>query len=103
MTALIGELSTRSPQFRKDWARQDVHAHRTGQKQFRHPEVGVLDLTFDAFEMPGETGLTIVTYTAEEHSETADKLQLLASWAATRHGSAVSEQATARTDTDANA
>ena len=103
LTALIGELSTRSPQFRKDWARQDVHAHRTGQKQFRHPQVGVLNLTFDAFEMPGETGLTIVTYTAEEHSETADKLQLLASWAATRHGSAVSEQATARTDTDANA
>ena len=30
----IGELSTRSPQFRKDWARQDVHAHRTGQKRF---------------------------------------------------------------------
>lgn len=82
LTALIGELSTRSPQFRKDWARQDVHAHSTGQKLFRHTEVGILDLTFDAFEMPGEPGLTIVTYTAEEGSETEEKLRLLASWAA---------------------
>lgn len=40
LTAVIGELSTRSPQFRKDWSRQDVHSHRTGQKEFRHPEVG---------------------------------------------------------------
>ena len=30
LTALIGELSTRSPQFRRDWADHDVHEHRTG-------------------------------------------------------------------------
>ncbi|KRF22374.1 helix-turn-helix transcriptional regulator [Phycicoccus sp. Soil802] len=87
ITALIGELSTRSPQFRKDWARQDVHAHLTGQKSFRHPEIGLLHLTFDAFEIPGETGLTIVTYTAEAGSETEEKLQLLASWAASQERS----------------
>ena len=32
ITALIGELSTRSHQFRKDWARQDVHAHSLAQR-----------------------------------------------------------------------
>lgn len=90
LTSLIGELSTRSPQFRKDWARQDVHAHRTGQKEFRHPEIGLLDLTFDAFEMPGETGLTIVTYTAEEGSETEEKLRMLASWESSRVSAAQS-------------
>ncbi|MBT2474664.1 helix-turn-helix domain-containing protein [Microbacterium sp. ISL-103] len=84
LTSLIGELSNRSLRFRKDWGRQDVHAHRFGQKQFLHPQVGVLDLTFDAFEVQGESGLTIVTYTAEENSETADKLKLLGSWARTQ-------------------
>ena len=36
LTALIGELSTRSPHFRREWAEHDVHEHRTGQKVFRH-------------------------------------------------------------------
>jgi transcriptional regulator with XRE-family HTH domain len=82
LTALIGELSTRSPQFRKNWAEQDVHEHRTGQKVYRHPEFGELDISYDVFEMPGEPGLSIATYTAEEGTPTADKLALLASWAA---------------------
>jgi transcriptional regulator with XRE-family HTH domain len=81
LTALIGELSTRSPQFRKNWAEQDVHEHRTGRKVYRHPEFGELDISYDVFEMPGEPGLSIATYTAEEGTPSADKLALLASWA----------------------
>ncbi|UKA55232.1 helix-turn-helix transcriptional regulator [Arthrobacter sp. FW305-BF8] len=84
ITEIIGELATRSPQFRKDWADQDVHEHRTGRKVYGHPEVGDLDLTYDVFEMPGEPGLFIGTYTADEGSESADKIILLASWAATQ-------------------
>lgn len=30
LTALVGELSGRSPRFREDWAGHDVHEHRTG-------------------------------------------------------------------------
>jgi transcriptional regulator with XRE-family HTH domain len=82
LTALIGELSTRSPQFRSTWAEQDVHEHRTGRKVYRHPEFGELDISYDVFEMPGEPGLSIASYTAEEGTPTADKLALLASWAA---------------------
>ena len=74
----------RSPQFRKDWAEQDVHEHRTGRKIYRHPELGELEITYDVFEMPGEPGLSIATYTAEEGTETADKFTLLSTWAATR-------------------
>ena len=37
LTALIGELSTRSPQFRTDWADQDVHEHRTGRRSTATP------------------------------------------------------------------
>jgi len=84
LTALIGELSMRSPQFREDWADQDVHEHRTGTKVYRHPEVGELEVTYDVFAMPGEPGLAITTYTAEEVSESADKLAVLSAWAATQ-------------------
>ncbi len=82
LTALVGELSTRSPHFREEWARQDVHEHRTGQKVFNHPGVGAILLTFDAFDLPGEPGLSIVTYSAEPDTADADRLALLASWAA---------------------
>jgi MmyB-like transcription regulator ligand binding domain len=61
-----------------------VHEHRTGQKVYRHPAVGEIEITFDVFELPGETGLFICTYSVEEGSESADKFALLASWAATR-------------------
>jgi transcriptional regulator with XRE-family HTH domain len=84
LTALVGELSTLSPHFRRDWDRHNVHEHRTGRKVLRHPAVGDLDVTFDVFEMPGEAGLSVVTYTVEVGSESADKLALLASWAATQ-------------------
>jgi transcriptional regulator with XRE-family HTH domain len=84
LTALIGELSTLSPQFRTDWGKQNVHLHRTGQKVYRHPEVGEIDITFDVFEQPGESGLSICTYSVEEGSPSADRLALLASWAATQ-------------------
>jgi len=84
LTALIGELSTRSPQFRADWAGYDVHEHRTGVKSFRHPVVGPIAVAFDVFAMPGEAGLQIVTYSPPPNTDSADKFALLASWAATR-------------------
>lgn len=84
LTALIGELSTRSPQFREDWAGHDVHEHRNGVKAFRHPVVGPIAVAFDVFEMPGEPGLQIVTYSPPPGTDSAEKFALLASWAATR-------------------
>lgn len=84
LTALIGELSMRSPRFRKDWAGHDVHEHRTGVKSFDHPEVGLVEVAFDVFDMPGEAGLHIVTYSVPPGSDSADRFALLASWAATR-------------------
>jgi transcriptional regulator with XRE-family HTH domain len=84
LTALIGELSTLSPQFRQDWADQRVHEHRTGRTAYRHPAAGEIDVTFDVFELPGEPGLSIATYSVEADSESAEKLALLGAWAATR-------------------
>ncbi|GAA1741817.1 helix-turn-helix transcriptional regulator [Isoptericola hypogeus] len=81
ITALIGELSTRSPLFRQDWARQEVYEHRSGEKTFNHPHLGPIRVTFDGFEMPGEEGLSIVTYSAEAGTADADRLALLPIWA----------------------
>jgi len=86
LTALIGELSMRSPQFRQDWAVSDVHEHRTGTKTYRHPVVGEIDITFDVFDLPGEPDLSIITYAADEGGDSAEKLALLAIWAASQPG-----------------
>lgn len=84
LTALIGELSTRSEEFRTLWAAHDVRLHRSGRKQFRHPAVGSLDLMFEAMALEADEGLTLTAYTAEPGSSSHDGLRLLASWAATR-------------------
>ena len=83
LSDLIGELSTRSDEFRIRWAAHNVRLHRTGSKQLRHPVVGELDLTYEALELPADTGLTIITYTAGPDSTSFDALNFLASWAAT--------------------
>ena len=80
---LIGELSTPSEVFRTRWAAHNVKFHRTGFKRLHHPVVGTLDMDFEAMELPGHPGLTLLVYTAAAGTPTADKLRLLASWAAT--------------------
>lgn len=92
LTALVGELSTRSEAFRSRWAAHDVRLHRTGVKHFRHPVVGRLDLTFDAMEIPTDRGLTMTCYTAEPGTASEENLKLLASWAATNEQAAAAPE-----------
>ena len=84
LTDLIGELSTRSEEFRTRWARHDVKYHRTGRKRLYHPIVGGLDLSFEALELPADPGLRINVYTADPGTPSEDALKVLASWAATQ-------------------
>jgi hypothetical protein len=84
LSNLIGELSTRSDDFRTRWAAHNVRLHRTGVKQLHHPVVGRLDLTYEALELPADPGLTMFSYTAEPGTPSEDGLKLLASWAATQ-------------------
>ncbi|WP_421734491.1 helix-turn-helix transcriptional regulator [Cellulomonas sp.] len=83
LSDLVGELSTRSEDFRTRWAAHNVHLHRGGTKLINHPVVGRLELMYDMLQLPADTGLTMLVYTAEKDSPTADALQVLASWAAT--------------------
>jgi MmyB-like transcription regulator ligand binding domain len=80
---LIGELSTRSEEFRARWAAHHVRIHTTGTKRFHHPVVGDLELAFESFPLATDPGQSLLTYTAEPGSPSQDALNLLASWAAT--------------------
>ncbi|MGW4565403.1 helix-turn-helix transcriptional regulator [Streptomyces sp. NPDC004561] len=83
LTGLIGELVTRSDEFRAAWAKHNVRLHHTGRKLFRHPAIGEITLDFDAMELPAHPGLTLTVYSAEPGTPDYDALRLLASWAAT--------------------
>lgn len=83
---LIGELSTRSSEFRRLWGSHDVRHHGTGFKTFHHPVVGELTLAYEGMHMEAEPGLTLTIYAAEPGSDHAERLQLLASWAASEYG-----------------
>lgn len=82
LTDLVGELSTRSQDFRTRWARHDVRQHHIGAKPFHHPVVGDLDLTYESLDLPADN-LTLVAYGTEPGSDSEDKVRLLASWATT--------------------
>ena len=82
LTNLVGELSTRSEDFRMLWANHDVRFHRSGTKTFHHPAVGTLQLDYEALVLPGDNGLQLNVYTAPKESAAHDGLILLATWAA---------------------
>jgi hypothetical protein len=60
-----------------------VRFHNTGVKQFHHPVVGELSLTYNRLDLAADHGLTIFTYAAELGSRSEEALRLLGSWAAT--------------------
>jgi len=79
---LVGELSTRSETFRRLWGAHDVRTHGAGTKRFHHPVVGELTLAYEELAITAEPGQVLMVYTAEPGSPSADRLRLLASWAA---------------------
>jgi transcriptional regulator with XRE-family HTH domain len=85
LTDLVGELSTRSEEFRQHWARHDVRFHISGIKHFHHAQVGDLELNYERLEVVFDSGLTIFTYTADPGTRSAEALGLLGSLAATTH------------------
>ena len=62
---LVGELSVKSPQFAALWARHPVANCVSGMKYLRHPELGELELEFQALNLPDDSGQRILTYTGE--------------------------------------
>ena len=95
LTDLVGELATRSEEFRTRWARHDVRLHQQGTKLFHHALVGDITLNYNTVPLPADPGLSLTAYTAEPATPNAEKLALLASWGATapaEAGSATAER-----------
>ncbi|WP_204076764.1 helix-turn-helix transcriptional regulator [Planotetraspora phitsanulokensis] len=56
LVELVGELSAGSEEFRRMWARHEVHAKTNPSIRFRHPEVGAVTIHFQIFDIPSDPG-----------------------------------------------
>ncbi|MFJ8470109.1 helix-turn-helix domain-containing protein [Streptomyces swartbergensis] len=80
-TSLIEELSRKSEEFRRLWARHEVSCGTVGEiLRMRHPLVGGFDLVHEPMALPGGAPMRLVTYHAEPGSRSEEALRMLASW-----------------------
>jgi transcriptional regulator with XRE-family HTH domain len=89
LTDLVGELSTRSEEFRVRWAAHNVKLHCNYVKTLHHPIVGDLTVSYESMQLSADPGQRILIYTAEPNSPSQDALNLLSSWSATPDSAAV--------------
>ena len=77
---LVGELATRSESFRQLWADHDVQKYRQAPKRFHHPLAGDLEFVSESLDVARDEGLTVLTYTFDPDSRTAEAMAWLTSW-----------------------
>ena len=77
LTDLVGELSLKSEDFRRLWARHDVQTKTAGMKRFRHPLVGDVALDYETFTVAGVPGQMLIVYHAEPGSAAERAIALL--------------------------
>jgi hypothetical protein len=70
-------LDPRSQEFYRGW---ETVAADTATKTMHHPIAGDLELTGEALHLPGDPGLTIITYTCEPAGPTEQALAFLSNW-----------------------
>ncbi|MCM0675294.1 helix-turn-helix transcriptional regulator [Micromonospora phytophila] len=80
LSALVGELSVKSEDFRRWWADHQVLARTSGTKRYRHPLVGDLTLTYQALKLPEDPDQTLFIYSAAAGTAAHTALRLLAHW-----------------------
>ncbi|RFA18230.1 helix-turn-helix domain-containing protein [Subtercola boreus] len=78
---LVDELSRRSPEFRRIWARHDVQERTSGTKRYLNPLVGPLTLEYQTFRVNEAPDQTLFVFFAETGSVSEQALVLLASCA----------------------
>ena len=81
---LIRTLSESSETFRALWNTHEVRGKTREPKQFVHPDVGPLTLTYQAFDVRSAPGQQLVIYHAEPGSPSAEGLMLLSSLHSTK-------------------
>ncbi|MCA1218536.1 helix-turn-helix transcriptional regulator [Streptomyces sp. 8L] len=82
LSALVGELSVKSEDFRRLWAAHEVREKAHGSKRLSHPLVGEMELSYESLKLPDDAEQTLLLFHAEPGSKSAESLRLLASWGA---------------------
>ncbi|MEI5527119.1 helix-turn-helix transcriptional regulator [Streptomyces brasiliscabiei] len=81
LSSLIEELSQKSEEFRRFWARHEVSCGSVGETvRMRHPLVGEFDLVHEPMALPGGAPMRMVTYHAEPGTRSEEALRMLTSW-----------------------
>jgi transcriptional regulator with XRE-family HTH domain len=82
LVELVGELSVRSAEFRRLWARHDVRVSAPDIHRFNHPLVGPLELKPERLAIIGTEGQVLIVSHADPGSASERALHLLAGTAA---------------------
>lgn len=77
LQALIAELRAASADFAARWDDHTVRRYRAGSQGFRLPDGTSLDLDYQALDVVGAPGITILVYSAAPGSESARRLEKL--------------------------
>ena len=79
---VLSTILADSAEFTRLWSQHQVRGKGLQQKRFRHPHVGEVTLTMQAFDVRSSPGQELVVYHAEPRSRSAEALSLLGSLAA---------------------
>jgi transcriptional regulator with XRE-family HTH domain len=82
LVTLVGELSVRSVEFRRLWARHDVRGKAAGTKRLVSPTVGEVTVSWEALAVESAPGQLLVANFAEPGSPSAHALAALQELAA---------------------
>jgi len=93
LAELVGELSLKSDEFRRLWARHEVREKASGVKRMLHPMVGELVLGYETLRVNDAPEQLVVGYHAEPGSASERALALLGAMAAERAVPAVATTA----------
>ncbi|MDN3271315.1 helix-turn-helix transcriptional regulator [Streptomyces sp. MA15] len=95
ITEVVDTLRARSPEFAQLWARHEVKRKTQQAKNLVHPDVGALEIRFQAFSVNDAPHQQLVVYQAEPASATAAAFAALRS----RTGHGAEESPRAHSDT----
>jgi hypothetical protein len=84
VTELVRQLYRGSADFRRLWDDQTVEGLSATRTTIRHPDVGLLALSYQIFDVRNAPGQQLTVATAEPGTASADAVALLGSLAATR-------------------
>ncbi len=79
-SALVQELSSASPEFRRWWREHAVNQRAFGTKRLVHPMVGRIDVQYETLLLPGDEDQTLFVYSTEANTASREAMNLLASW-----------------------